>query len=325
MSTDGESLAHAATDGESDRDSSASVAVVGSYNAGIVMDVPSIPIPGETVLGENFAEGPGGKGSNQAIGAARLGADASFVGCVGDDGYGDEAIDLWGREEVDHDGVVRTDETHTGVGIVLVDEHGENAIGVAPGANWELDAAAVDRAREEIADRDALLCQLEVRNGPIDEATAIAAEAGLDVILNPAPARELPAEILERVDYLTPNQAEARVLAGVDPDSSIGDETVADRLRDLGVGTVVLTCGERGAIVVTDEGTEQIPAPTVDVVDTTGAGDAFNAGLAVALAEGLDPIAAVRFGCRVGAHAVTAREVIPGLPTRGELESVPDA
>jgi len=305
------------------------VAVVGSYNVGLTMQVPAFPAPGETVVGREFAEGPGGKGSNQAIAAARLGAESRFVGRVGTDRYGDDAVALWDDEGVDADAVGRDDAAHTGVGFVVVDGDGENEITVAPGANDRLSAAEVRDSAAAIETADCLLVQLEIGDEPVQAAVETAAAAGTTVVCNPAPARELPPGVLERVDYLTPNEHEARTLAGVadgddvtDSDGAITDEAVADELLGLGVGSVVLTRGSAGALLVSDDGVERVATPSVDAVDTTGAGDAFNGALAVALAEGLGDRAAVRFGCAGGALAVTASEVVPGLPGRGAVDDL---
>ncbi|WP_226023676.1 ribokinase [Halomicrobium salinisoli] len=296
------------------------VAVVGSYNVGLTMAVDEFPGPGETVIGRDFAEGPGGKGSNQAIAAARLGADARFVGSVGDDRYGDDALSLWEREGVAVADVGRDDGAHTGVGFVVVDDDGENEITVAPGANDRLSAADVREAAAAIDDARSLLVQLEIGDGPVRAAVETGAAAGANVVCNPAPARELDPAVLEHVDYLTPNEHEARTLAGVDGDAT--DEAVARELLDLGVETVVMTRGAAGALLVDGDGVEQVEPPSVDVVDTTGAGDAFNGALAVALAEGRDDVAALRFACAAGALAVTESEVVPGLPGRSAVEDL---
>jgi ribokinase len=308
------------------------VAVVGSYNVGLTMQVPAFPAPGETVVGREFAEGPGGKGSNQAVAAARLGAESRFVGRVGADRYGDDAVALWEAEGVDADAVGRDDSAHTGVGFVIVEEDGENEITVAPGANDRLSAADVRERAAAIETADCLLVQLEIGDEPVRAAVETAAAAGTTVVCNPAPARALPPDVLERVDYLTPNEHEARTLAGVDTgsddddgtesDAETTDEAVARELLDLGVGTVVLTLGGAGALLVSEESVERVDTPSVEVVDTTGAGDAFNGALAVALAEGLDDRAAVRFGCAGGALAVTASEVVPGLPERAAVDDL---
>lgn len=303
------------------------VAVVGSYNVGLTMQVPDFPGAGETVIGHGFGEGPGGKGSNQAIAAARLEADSRFVGRIGDDRYGDDAVELWEREGIDASGVGRDGDAHTGVGFVIVDDDGENEITVAPGANDALSGEDVRAEADTIRSADALLVQLEIGDEPVRAAVEVAAEADTTVILNPAPARELPPAIGERVDYLTPNEHEARTLAGNGDENGNGngageadDETVARELLELGVETVALTRGDSGALLVDSDGVERVSTPSVDVVDTTGAGDSFNGALAVALAEGFGDREAVRFACAAGALAVTAAEVVPGLPAREAVD-----
>lgn len=305
-----------------EQSASPTVTVVGSYNHGITMTVDSIPVPGETVLGEDFTEGVGGKGSNQAVAASRLGAEVTFVGRVGEGRFADRAFDLWDREDVDATAVTRTDGTHTGVGVVLVENAGENAIGVAPGANEYLDAADVRDAAGTIGDADVVLTQLETEIEPVEATLSLAADAETTAILNPAPATELSADLLERADFLTPNRSEARLLTGVDPDADVEDVALARDLVEMGSNVVVLTQGGDGALVVTASDVTSIPAPDVDVVDTTGAGDAFNAGFAVALAEGAGPVEAARFASRTGALACTGYEVVPALPDRDAVESI---
>ncbi len=300
------------------------IAVIGSYNLGLTMVVPRFPVPGETIIGEQFSEGPGGKGSNQAIAAARLDAHATMVTNVGTDRYGDDALALWAEEGVDTGYVTRDASTHTGVGFVIVDEDGENEITVAPGANHTLGRSHVGAGREQIARSDIVVAQLEIRDEPIREVTAIATDASVPLVLNPAPARSLPPAILERVTYLTPNQNEARILAGVDPDADDDDVEVGNALRDLGAETIVMTRGRDGAVIITEDDVVRVPAPTVKQVDTTGAGDAFNGALAVGLSEGMGSSNAVAFACCAGACAVTAHEVIPGLPSRAAVDELMD-
>lgn len=295
------------------------VTVVGSYNVGLTMQVPRFPVPGETIVGQNFAEGAGGKGSNQAIAASRLDGETAFVGRVGTDRYGDDAHELWEREGVDASDVGRDPETHTGAGFVIVDRDGENEITVAPGANAELSAAHVDSAADAIADSDVLLVQLEIGDEPIERAIEVAVEADVDVVLNPAPMREIESHVLAGVDYLTPNQNEARLLAGIDAADDRDDRAVASVLAERVEGTVVMTVGGDGALIVDDE-VHAVPAPSVEAIDTTGAGDAFNAAFAVALAEEMTLHDAVSFGCTTGALSVTKSEVIPGLPTRDDVD-----
>jgi ribokinase len=293
------------------------VTVVGSYNVGLTMQIDDFPAPGETVIGRNFAEGPGGKGSNQAIAAARLGAESQFVGRIGDDQYGEDALALWKREGVTIDNIDRDPNVHTGVGFVIVDENGKNEITVAPGANEHLSRSDVREADNAIESASTLLVQLEIGDDPIQTAVETADAADVNVVCNPAPARELPRSILKHVDYLTPNEHEARMLAGTDGDER--DETVARELLNLGVETVVLTRGSAGALLVSDDSIEQVDAPSVEAVDTTGAGDAFNGAFAVALAEGHDDLEAVRFACAAGAFSVMESEVVPGLPNRAAV------
>jgi len=304
-------------------DSDPAVAVVGAYNQGLAMTVPAIPVPGETVTGVDYAEGPGGKGSNQAVAAARLDASVSFVGRVGDDRFGERARALWRREGIR--AVVETVPEPTGVGFVIVDEDGENAITVAPGANAALDGPAVEAAAGEIAAADVALTQLEIPDEPVAATLELAAQRDTEAILNPAPARELPEAILANADVLTPNRTEARTLAGYAPDADVPDERVAAALLDRGPDAVVLTRGGDGALVCTPERTVEVPAPSVEVVDTTGAGDAFNAGFAVARAEGADLSDAARFGTVVGGLACTDYEVIPALPDRTAVEAAMDS
>lgn len=304
-----------------DSDAGPRVAVVGSYNHDLSMAVGSLPAPGETVLGDEFVEGTGGKGSNQAVAAARLGATTSFVGCLGEDRFGDAARDLWNEEGVSADGVRRTDETHTGVAFVVVGDNGENLITVAQGANGHLSGADVRAAAGTIRSADVLLCQLETALEPVVEAARIAADAGTEVILNPAPAGLLPEALLSNVDILTPNRGEACILAGHEPGADLSASSLLETLSGFGIPRIALTLGADGALVA-DRGTrEHVDAIDVDVVDTTGGGDAFNAGLAVARAEGRSLADAVRFGCACGGLACTGFEVVPALPERSAVEA----
>ena len=271
----------------------ARVAIVGSYGVGLTVEVDRVPGAGETVIGRTFRADHGGKGSNQAVGCARLGADVDFLTAIGDDTFGHEAVALWQTEGVRAEIVFAGAATMTAP--ILVEPTGENRIVVVPGALAELSRAHVDAFADRIAAADVCLVQLEI---PVDTALyalEVARAAGVRTILNPAPAPAKP--IAVEVDYLTPNETEAPCVQGAR-------------------GTLVLTLGARGAQI----GDERVPAFSADVVDTTGAGDAFAAAFAVALAEGADAIEAVRWGCAAGAHMVERPGVIPGLPTRAQLE-----
>jgi len=297
------------------------VAVVGSYNADEVVEVPEFPVGGETVTASGYREGNGGKGSNQAVAATRLGADATFVGCVGADSRGSAAFDLWEREGVDA-GAVSIIDAPTGLAIVLVDESGENEIVVVPGANHELGPGRIQDAAAAIGDCDVLLVGLEVPDAAVAAAVDVATECGLPVVLDPAPARELSPEILDGVDYLTPNETEARLLAGYRSDSDTDATSLCARLRETGAGTVVVTRGARGAALDSGDGPVHVSAPTVEATDTTGAGDAFAAAFAIAIAEGHPPVDATREGCLAGAASVRTEGVVPALPTRADLEGL---
>ena len=290
------------------------IAVVGSYNVGLTMETDRVPAAGETVLGWGYSEGPGGKGSNQAIAAARLGARVRFVGSVGKDRYGDEALRLWKNEGVTSEWVKRV-ETHTGLAFVVVGPAGSNIIVVDPGANRGLAPADIGAASAAVRGCGVVLTQLEIPSETAAAACRRAREEGAAVILTPAPAKEGARLDLSHVDILTPNETEFGVLAGT-TDLNGG----ARSLLSKGPRAVVVTLGEKGARVVTKDDAVTVPAPRVRPVDTTGAGDAFNGALAVALSEGEPLNSAVRIANYAGALTVTRREVIPALPTRLELD-----
>ncbi len=295
------------------------MAVVGSYGVGMTMFVGRFPGPGETLSGGRFGAAHGGKGSNQAIGARRLGAQVAFLTAVGDDEFGRTARLLWEEEGVDASHVV-TREAATMVGVIIVDASGENRIVIAPGALDLLTVSDVERFESEIATADLLLVSLEI---PVEVAVAalrIGAQVGTTTVLNPAPAAALPVEVWGSVDVVTPNQSEATTLLG--SDEGLDGVKTAARLHARTDVDVVMTLGGDGAIVVTGQGTPEI-VPAFDpgpVVDTTGAGDSFNAALATGLAERMGLRDAVRFACAAGAHAVGVAEVVPALPHRRDLE-----
>jgi ribokinase len=270
------------------------VAVVGSYGVGLTFAAERVPGRGETVIGDLFRTDHGGKGSNQAIGAARLGAEVSLLTAVGEDSFGDEAVALWAAEGVDARAVLRA-PLPTMTAAILVERSGDNRIVVVPGALSTLAAEHVEAFAAQIEQADLLLVQLEIPLEAALRALDIARRAGVRTVLNPAPAP--PAPLSVAADYLTPNETEAHAVAGAE-------------------GTVVLTLGERGARV---DG-EVVPAFPARVVDSTGAGDAFCAAFGVALAEGLSDLDATRWGCAAGAHMVEHEGVVPGLPTLAQLE-----
>jgi ribokinase len=272
----------------------ARIAVVGSYGVGLTFGVERTPERGETLVGTLFRTDHGGKGSNQAVGAARLRADVAFLTAVGENAFGDGAFDLWAEEGVDAAGVVRVD-LPTMTAAILVEAGGDNRIVIVPGALSTLTPAHVDAFAAQIASAEVLLVQLEIPVVTALHALEVGRQRGVRTVLNPAPAP--PSPIAPAADYLTPNESEAFAVDKAD-------------------GTLVVTLGEQGARL---RGT-QVPAFPADAVDTTGAGDAFCAGFAVALAEGATDTDAVRWGCAAGAHMVEHEGVIPGLPTRAQLD-----
>ena len=301
--------------------------VVGSYVQGLTIRVPRMPVMGESLVGDSFDMGPGGKGSNQAIAAARLGADVRLLAGIGDDVFGQLALETWRTESIATDRIQIMPGCHSGVGFVNVTPDGENWISVDMGANMLLRPRHVlDRARD-IADCDILMTQFEIPSDTAALALAVGRDQGALTILNPAPARPADAAMLSQVDILTPNAIEARVLLGLPPDAEVPDELLAYELRAFGVDSVVITQGARGALVVDHHGPTQIPAPSINAVDVTGAGDSFNAALAVGLGATLnmeewewDLRAAVRLAVRAGAYTARHLGVIAGLPTRAQLD-----
>ncbi|GAA5035649.1 ribokinase [Microbacterium fluvii] len=297
------------------------IAVVGSYGVGLTMRVARMPEAGETLSGAQFDSGPGGKGSNQAIGAARLGAEVNLLTAVGDDDYGRAAFELWAQEKVGSSHVVVSTEAATMVGFILVEPSGENRIAIAPGALDTLDAQAVATFRDAIAAADVLVVSMEIPLPAVVAALRLGRETGTRTLLNPAPAQPLPDEAWPLIDVITPNQSEAPVLLGLDPDHGHDDEDLVRLLAGRTAGSVVLTRGGAGALLF-DDGTLTTVAPVrvENVVDTTGAGDSFTAALAVRLAEGASLADAAETAARAGAHTVTTAGVIPALPTRTDLD-----
>ena len=291
------------------------IVVVGSVNTDLVVRGPRIPVPGETVTGGTFLRADGGKGANQAVAAARLGADVALVARVGEDDLGTDSVAGLRREGIDVGHVTTDPEQPTGVALIMVDRAGENSILVAPGANARLEVEDVEAARSAIDSADVLLTQLESPLEAVQRAVDIAGAAGVTVILNPAPARPLPESLLAGVHVLTPNRTEAALLSNeTDPGAA------ANALRAMGCGTIVVTLGAEGALLASEGERVLLPGFSVVATDTTAAGDAFNGGLAVALAEGEDLAVAVRRACAGGALAATMAGARPSLPERTSVE-----
>jgi ribokinase len=282
------------------------IVVIGSFNVDMITYVERLPNRGETVTDGDFQTMPGGKGSNQAVGVARLGADVTFIGCVGDDRFAQIGFDLWRDNGIDTQYVIQAENTATGTASILVDANGENIIAVAPGANRKLTTAHVDAAMDAIVSADVIMAQLEIGLDVVEYAFQLARKNKTLTLFNPAPVRGDLDAILSLVDIVTPNEGEAETLKS--------QLTRPDQ-------TIVTTLGAKGAAWRKGAETHTIPAFKVDVVDTVGGGDAFNAGLAVALAEGKSMDDAVRFANAVAGLKVTKRGAASGMPKHAEVEA----
>ncbi len=294
-----------------------SIVVIGSLNIDIVVEADRPPQMGETVSGSQVHFIPGGKGSNQAVAAARLGARTAMIGAVGGDPFGAELLQSLRREGIETSAVKTVSGTHTGVASILLSQ-GDNQIIVVAGANGHCTPADIDRHLERIGQADAVLLQLEIPLETVQYAAQTAKRLGKAVVLNPAPARPLPDDLLRHVDVMIPNETELYLLAEADERTELAD--AMRRLQDKGVRTIVTTLGAQGAAYLMEDGTfGRVAGHKVDVVDTTGAGDAFNAGFAYAMATGETVPAAVAFAVKVGALAVTRLGAHAGMPTLAQV------
>ncbi|MBA3868028.1 MAG: ribokinase [Anaerolineae bacterium] len=296
----------------------AKIVVVGSFNMDLTAYMERMPRPGETVGGHRFKTGPGGKGSNQAVAAARLGAEVTFIGRVGEDVFAQAALDFWKQEGINTEFVVRDPNNATGVAPIWVDDKGENSIVVVFGANLAITKADIDRAADIISAADVLIVQLEINYDMVAYAMQVAKDKGVRTILNPAPAGKLATEVVALADYLTPNETELEVLCGKSGDYQAAARSLLTREGQ----TAVVTLGSQGAMWLNAEGQGTVPIFKVKVVDTTGAGDAFNGGFAVALGEGKSLEEAIRFGNAVAGLSVTKLGTAPSMPTRTEVEAL---
>jgi len=297
------------------------VAVVGSLNMDLVARAPRLPHPGETLAGRTFAQVAGGKGGNQAVAAARLGAQVSMLGCVGADANGAQLRAGLEAEGIDC-GALETGREPSGVALIVVDDASQNAIVIVAGSNGELTPETIARHEAVLAAADVVICQLETPPAAVHAALAAARRLGKTVILNPAPATgPLPAEWLPLIDYLIPNELEAATLTGLPVGSPEEAATAAAVLRAAGARNVLVTLGPRG-VQAALEGAAPVlyDAPKVEAVDTTAAGDTFIGGFAAQLAEGAGVDAAIRFAQRAAALSVTRAGAQPSIPTRAELD-----
>jgi ribokinase len=301
------------------------VVVIGSLNMDLVVRASRLPHPGETLVGESFAQVPGGKGGNQAVAAARLGAQVSMIGCVGDDANGAQLKQGLETEGIDCTGVSSAPDLPTGVAVITVDDASQNAIVIVAGSNGVLTPAAVTEHEQTIAQAAVVVCQLESPGETVFDAMRAARRHGCIVVLNPAPVTgPLTRAWLETVDYLIPNEIEAAALSGVKVDSPASARVAAWALREHGARTVIVTLGAQGVFVLgVDEGPDggqHYPARRVEAVDTTAAGDTFVGGFCAALASGRPSDEAVRFGLAAAALSVTRAGAQPSIPYLREIE-----
>ncbi len=298
------------------------IAVVGSSNTDMVIKSKHLPAPGETILGGNFLMNPGGKGANQAVAAAKLGGEVVFVARVGQDLFGAEAVKGFKAVGINTEYVVTDSEHPSGVALIMVDDKGENCISVASGANNALAPDDLDRARASLEQSSLILMQLETPLETIAHAAALGQELSKKVILNPAPACELPDELLSRINIITPNESEAELLTGIKVGSEDSAAVAAKVLRERGVDTVIITMGARGAYVQSESFSVMVPSRSVDAVDTTAAGDTFNGALAVALDREMPIAEAVRFANLAASVSVTRMGAQSSAPLLNEVEEL---
>ena len=301
---------------------SANIVVAGSSNTDMIIKVPRIPKPGETILGGTFSTAAGGKGANQAVAAARAGGDVSFVARVGDDMFGEEAIRGFEKDGINIDYITIDKNAPSGVAEIFVAEDGENSIAVASGANLNLSPQDIKSAEEVISKADILVMQLEIPLETVYVAAKLAHEKGVTVILNPAPAQPIKDEYFKYFTILTPNESEAEMLTGRTITDEKSAEVAARVLLEKGVETVIVTLGRKGALLVNSKSIEHIPGFKVDAVDATAAGDVFNGALAVALAENKSFQDAILFANAAASLSVTKLGAQPSAPHREEIKKM---
>jgi len=286
----------------------------------LVTRASRLPRAGETLIGQTFSTVPGGKGANQAVASARLGADVSMIGCVGTDAYGTQLREALRVEGIDCQAVSTVDGS-SGVALIVVDDSSQNAIVIVAGSNGELTPASLQAFDVVLQAADVIVCQLEVPMNTVGYTLKRGRELGKTVILNPAPASgPLPAEWYTSIDYLIPNESEATALSGVTVDSIDSAKVAATQLVQAGAGKVIITLGSQGALFTDGQRFEHLQAPKVKAVDTTAAGDTFVGGFAAALANGKDEAEAIRFGQVAAALSVTRAGAQPSIPTLHDVQ-----
>ncbi|MDA0194483.1 MAG: ribokinase [Bacteroidetes bacterium] len=295
------------------------IVVIGSSNTDIVVQSGHLPSPGETVLGGKFIMTPGGKGANQAVAAAKLDGNVTFIAKVGDDVFGQEAVKGFQSYGINTEFIGMEKDSPSGVALIMVDAEGENCISVASGANAALTNADIDKARHIIGKASFVLIQLEIPIEVVLYAVDLARMEGIPVVLNPAPAQSLTDDILSALHIITPNELEAELLTGVRVANEATARQAAGILKAKGVDNVVITMGSQGAYMLSDDDDQMIPGYKVKVVDTTAAGDTFNGALVVGLSEGMSLVDAIRFANKAAAYSVTILGAQASAPSRNDI------
>lgn len=298
------------------------IIVVGSTNTDMVCQLPTLPTPGETVVGGKFFKVNGGKGANQAVAAARAGGQVSMLGCVGTDEFGPVAISSMARDGVDTTMMKLTGEASTGIALIFVDDRGQNSIAVAPGANSLLLPGDIEKAEAKIAGAEIVLLQYEIPRETVEKTIEIAHKHGTKVIFNPAPANEVSAETLPMIDFIVLNTKETELFTGIKTTKDAEIIKAAQNLKERGVKNVIITLGSAGAYVSGPEMQDFVQAMPVKAADTTAAGDVFCGALATALSEGMKLPDAMRFATAASAISVTRMGAQPSVPTREEIEKM---
>lgn len=299
------------------------IVVFGSFVVDLTSRANKLPSPGETIIGTSFKSGPGGKGSNQGVAAHRAGADVTMITKVGNDVFGNMAIDFYKNEGMNTDYILVDDENETGTALIMVDDNtAENQILVVSGACGNITENDIYKSEKIISTAKIILLQLEINLDAIEKILDIAQKYDVKVVLNTAPVIPLPKSLLSKVSIVTPNEHEAETLTGIKVDCRENAEKAADKLLEMGVKTVLITMGKEGVFVKHENRSEMISSIEVDAIDTTGAGDAFNGGFVTALSEGKDIFEAALFGNIVGALSVTKLGTAPAMPNRDEIDKV---
>lgn len=296
------------------------IVVLGSFMMDLVVHTPRAPQEGETVIGTSFNRHPGGKGANQAVATSRLGGKTMFIGKLGEDLFGKEAIEVLRNENINVDHVLFDSDNSTGVGHVTIEENGENRITIVPGSNMTYTIDNLEGVKEFIKNAKVLILQLEMDIKLIEQAVVYAHSCGVPIILNPAPANKLNSNILSKVDYLTPNESEVELLTGIKINNKDDVVEAGKMLLNLGVKNVIVTIGKEGAIIVNNEMIRHVPGFKVNPIDTVAAGDAFNGALAYGLINDKSVVEMVEYANAVGALTTTKNGAIPSIPTKEEVE-----